>query len=217
MGANVRALGALVDDLFEFSRLRRRRLRMDDRGGAARRDRRGDGRGHPAGGRDASCSRARGDRQRPAPGAGQPRTARARARRTCSPTRSATPLPTAASSCALTSATARPRSRYQTRARASPPADRPRIFEPFYRGGNQAARTSSGQRPRPCHRTHDRGGPRRTDLARRSAHRHAHLLHAAARKLTGERHRGRALATLDRQAGADLGRLRTGQAGVLSG
>ena len=57
--------------------------------------------------------------------------------------------------------------------------DRLRVFEPFYRGGSETARTRAGRRARPRDRARDRRGARRADLAGRLADRDAHPLLAA--------------------------------------
>ena len=90
------------------------------------------------------------------------------------------------------------RSRSPTPARGSPPAEREHVFSPFYRGGADAARTGAGRRSRPRPLPRDHRGARRPDLDRGLDRGHACALQPPGGRLTGRRPRRRA----DR-AGAD--------------
>ena len=96
LGVHVRALGALIDDLFELTRIEAGEVDVDDAAGPDRRARRGDGRGDGA--RRAGRRHLRARRDRPG--------ARARAR----------PTPSASSACSSTSSRTRSATRPPTAA-----------------------------------------------------------------------------------------------------
>ena len=65
------------------------------------------------------------------------------------------------------------------------PADRERVFEPFFRGGDEAARPRGRRRARAGDLARDRRGARRADLARRRPGRDGGAVLAAGDKLSG--------------------------------